>query len=414
MSATVPALDATTYASLDPGQRARLWDHLRTELAGSDWEPVATGIWAELLHERALAVDAWRGMTEPLPDGVVLARVLDISGPVPAPSKLPLLEALAADEGWHDPIVRAIWFAIFEDDGDIDVARARVLAARLRPTIAASEHEDVLAALEQLPIDCRNYADFQAREDGTSNASMPTLASARAARDLERRQGERRRRSDGPPAGVGERRRTPDRRGMWSTMAPVHAGHESPGPMPGEHVSAWRILVPVVAGSAASIALGVWSNVHDPTGQALPALVFSATINLKVWCTTAAATLGLLQLVSSLRMFEVVRIPRAWPAWLPAAHRWNGTLAILLTLPVVYHCMWALGFQDYTTRVLAHSLLGCAFYGALVAKVVTRHAPRMPRHLGMPLFGGLLFATLTGVWLTSSLWFFRNVGFPAF
>jgi hypothetical protein len=36
---------------------------------------------------------------------------------------------------------------------------------------------------------------------------------------------------------------------------------------------------------------------------------------------------------------------------------------------------------------------------------------RLPR-LALPVCGGLLVTLLTGLWLTSSLWFFTNVGFP--
>jgi hypothetical protein len=51
------------------------------------------------------------------------------------------------------------------------------------------------------------------------------------------------------------------------------------------------------------------------------------------------------------------------------------------------------------------SLLGSAFYGAVVAKVLvvrsTRFAPWV-----LPVAGGLLFAIILGLWLTSALWFF--------
>ena len=47
-----------------------------------------------------------------------------------------------------------------------------------------------------------------------------------------------------------------------------------------------------------------------------------------------------------------------------------GTAAFVVYLPVAYHCLWSLGFQDTDTRVLAHSLLGCAFYGAMATKLL--------------------------------------------
>ena len=92
-------------------------------------------------------------------------------------------------------------------------------------------------------------------------------------------------------------------------------------------------------------------------------------------------------------------------------HRWSGTLAFLLTLPVAFHCLWALGFETTTTRVLIHSILGCAFYGAFATKMLVLHSERMPPK-ALPIAGGVLAALLTGLWFTSSLWFFQNFGFP--
>jgi hypothetical protein len=56
----------------------------------------------------------------------------------------------------------------------------------------------------------------------------------------------------------------------------------------------------------------------------------------------------------------VIRFPRVRPAWLGTAHRLTGTLAFLLTLPVAYHCLWALGFQDFDSawrRIRSRMLL---------------------------------------------------------
>src|SRR5881296_445116 len=88
-----------------------------------------------------------------------------------------------------------------------------------------------------------------------------------------------------------------------------------------------------------------------------------------------------------------------------AVHRWSGRTAILLTLPVAYPCVFLLGFGTHSPRVLIHSLLGSALYGAVAAKVLivrsTRFAPWV-----LPVAGSLLFSILLGLWLTSALWFF--------
>jgi cytochrome c553 len=74
-------------------------------------------------------------------------------------------------------------------------------------------------------------------------------------------------------------------------------------------------------------------------------------------------------------------------------------------LPVAYHCIFKLGFQDPSTRVLTHSLLGCAVYGAFAAKVTIVRLHRFPRFV-LPVAGGLLFAVLIGVWYTSAVWLY--------
>ncbi len=62
--------------------------------------------------------------------------------------------------------------------------------------------------------------------------------------------------------------------------------------------------------------------------------------------------------------------------------------------------------------MLAHSLLGCAFYGAFAAKVVIVRSKNLPG-LTLPVAGGLVFSALVAVWLTSALWFIREMdGFP--
>jgi hypothetical protein len=96
------------------------------------------------------------------------------------------------------------------------------------------------------------------------------------------------------------------------------------------------------------------------------------------------------------------------PGWLRPAHRASGTLAFLLTVLVAYHCLWALGFQAHSgTRVLAHGVAGCFFFGALTSKVLIVRSGRMPRW-ALPVVGGTLFAALTVIWLSSSLWFFKR------
>lgn len=173
---------------------------------------------------------------------------------------------------------------------------------------------------------------------------------------------------------------------------------------------AW-LLAPLVALAFFSLLAGLLAKAYVPEAGSYPGgwfdLFFSDTIHLKAWLATAAATLALLQLVTAAWIFH--KLPWAKPAWVNPVHRWSGRLAFVATLPVAYHCIFKLGFQSGDDRVLWHSLLGSAFFGAFGAKVTIVRLKRFPT-LVLPLAGGLLFAVLIGVWYTSALWFFRLVG----
>jgi hypothetical protein len=106
---------------------------------------------------------------------------------------------------------------------------------------------------------------------------------------------------------------------------------------------------------------------------------FTDTLQMKAWLVTAALVLACGQLLTAARIYEVLRFPPKGRFY-HSAHRWSGRAAILLTLPVAYHCVFMLGFGTHSPRILIHSLLGSALYGAVVAKVLivrsTRFAPR--------------------------------------
>jgi hypothetical protein len=167
------------------------------------------------------------------------------------------------------------------------------------------------------------------------------------------------------------------------------------------------LLVPLLVGAAVAVALGVYGRTHTPTGIAVNVAGFSSPQTVKVWLATGAAFFAVGQLVSALAMWG--RLGSFSPSWAGTAHRWSGRIAFLLAVPVAVHCLYALGFADYDTRTLAHSLLGCFFFGAFTAKMLV-----LPKKgLGgwvLPVFGGLVFVLLIGVWLTSSVWFFTTVG----
>jgi hypothetical protein len=174
-----------------------------------------------------------------------------------------------------------------------------------------------------------------------------------------------------------------------------------------------RLVLIILVGSAVALSLGVYGNVHDPTGRSLVSLFFTATINAKVWLATIAVAFAGLQLYSALRIYGKLGSDET-PQWLGSAHRLSGTAAFWLSIPVAYHCLWALGFTaDAGTRILVHSIVGCFFYGAFAAKVLAVRSRDLPSWV-LPVLGGSVFSALVLIWFTSSFWFFTNVEFPGF
>jgi mono/diheme cytochrome c family protein len=171
---------------------------------------------------------------------------------------------------------------------------------------------------------------------------------------------------------------------------------------PSEERSYRWLAAPLVAFALGSLTAGLLAD-HDPRSKGYFRLFFEDPIHLKAAFATAVVVLACFQLFTAAWIFR--RLPWPKPAWVNPVHRWSGRLAFVLTLPVAYHCIFKLGFQDPSTRVLAHSLFGCAVYGAFASKVTIVRLHRFPRFV-LPVAGGLLFAVLIGVWWTSAVWLY--------
>ncbi len=171
-----------------------------------------------------------------------------------------------------------------------------------------------------------------------------------------------------------------------------------------------RLLAAGVLGALVAMTLGLYGSVHDPASDLSITLGFADTITMKVWLATLSVLCALIQLGSALWLFGKIGGPA--PGWLGPIHRISGRLAFLFSLPVAYHCLYQLAFQDTTTRVLLHSILGCAFYGAFAVKVVIVRSHTLPG-FALPLAGGMIFSVLVGTWITSGLWFISENGFPS-
>lgn len=181
----------------------------------------------------------------------------------------------------------------------------------------------------------------------------------------------------------------------------------------------WAIpLGAFAAGAVVALLLGVFGVVHEPTLTGTTTLGFGTVIEMKVVVSTAIGVLAVLQVVGALWMYGKLGV--AAPSWVGTAHRVSGAVTLLLSVFVGYHCLWALGLESgrldngekVPLRTVVHGVLGCVVFGAAIVKVVAVRSRRAPGWL-LPVAGGLLFALLVLVVLTSAVWYVGAHGWPS-
>jgi hypothetical protein len=187
----------------------------------------------------------------------------------------------------------------------------------------------------------------------------------------------------------------------------AQTGAEAPLPPQTTGSSAAKLLVPSLIGALVALTLGIYGHLHNPTGIAVNVAGFTSPLTAKTWLATGATVAAVIQVISALIMYGKIKIQA--PPWIGGLHRWSGRIAFLLAVPVAVHCLYALGYQTYSTRVVIHSLAGCLFFGAFTVKMLVLPKKDMPGWL-LPTLGGLAFAALTGIWLSSAYWYFSTFG----
>ncbi len=130
---------------------------------------------------------------------------------------------------------------------------------------------------------------------------------------------------------------------------------------------------------------------------------------MKSWLTTLVLALVAAQVLTAARLSGRLVLPREAPLWLDDLHRLLGTIAFAVSLPVVFHCLWALGYQATDARVAVHSLVGCAAYGVYAAKAVAVRHPHQPAW-ALPALGSSLALLFTAAWWTGARWWFTGEG----
>jgi hypothetical protein len=173
-----------------------------------------------------------------------------------------------------------------------------------------------------------------------------------------------------------------------------------------------RLVAIGALGLAVAAALYAFGRMHMPDYTvSLFGSSGSRANLLKAQLGTLMLGLAGYQLVLALWMFG--RLPGVGPGsgTVQRAHRLGGLLVFLISLPIAYHCITAYGVQLSTPRVTLHSLAGCFFYGALVAKVLVVESRRLPRWV-LPVAGGTLVALVAALWYTAALWQLNGLSSP--
>ena len=164
----------------------------------------------------------------------------------------------------------------------------------------------------------------------------------------------------------------------------------------------------LAAGTAA--ALYVAGRLHRPDeafslfGQANP-------FGLKSLLATVALGMAGVQVVLALWIYRKLPLAGSPPRPVRLTHRIAGFGLFALTVPIAVHCLIAYGVQLTSVRVAVHSLAGCFFYGAFVAKVLLVQTRRLPGWV-LPVAGGMLAIVVGVLWYSSALWYYNGFRLP--
>jgi plastocyanin len=171
-----------------------------------------------------------------------------------------------------------------------------------------------------------------------------------------------------------------------------------------------RLLIPLALGTVVALGLYVWAkNLTPDYSTSLFGQTAADTLPLKSWLGTALLALAVLQVGTALWLYG--KLWRSQPKRLGTVHRLTGVAAILVSLPIAYHCMYAYGFRSFDARTAVHSIAGCFFYGAIVTKIAIVRSKRLPG-FALPLAGGTVVALVFVLWYSASLWYFNDSSVP--
>jgi Family of unknown function (DUF6529) len=166
----------------------------------------------------------------------------------------------------------------------------------------------------------------------------------------------------------------------------------------------------LAAGVVATLYVAGRVHTVDPAAS-LFGRQYLAAIALKALLASVLLGLAAVQVLLALWMYRKLPLAGSPPRPVRRAHRITGFALLALSLPVAVHCLIAYGVQMTSVRVSVHSLAGCFFYGAFIAKVLLVHTRRLPGWV-LPAVGGILAVTVAVLWYSSALWFYNGDHLP--
>jgi Family of unknown function (DUF6529) len=140
---------------------------------------------------------------------------------------------------------------------------------------------------------------------------------------------------------------------------------------------------------------------------------YEAAVTLKALLATVVLGAAALQVLLALWMYRKLPFAGSAPRPVRLAHRVVGFALFALTVPIALHCLIAYGVQFTSVRVAVHSVAGCFFYGAFVAKVLLVQTRRLPGWV-LPVAGGTLAVVIVVLWYSSALWYYNGFQLPHF
>lgn len=117
----------------------------------------------------------------------------------------------------------------------------------------------------------------------------------------------------------------------------------------------------MLVGATVGAGLAIYATVHEPTGRGLVFVESASVDTAKIVLSALAVALMLAQVACGAL---AARQPDGAARQLGDLQRVFAAGGFALSLPVVFHCVWALGWPDDGVRSTAHAALGCVAYGS--------------------------------------------------